>query len=160
MGEALTSHDEVELEIAAFMGPHIKRARIVLAVAGALYFVLGWLDYSNIADARAMLQHVSGSVPTPELERARHVVDLAYLVVMSAMVSGIANIVLAAIAGKKTMVAFYAAVAIFGVFSLIQIYVSGGVLLTSWIWWLTAIIVGLGFQAALKAEKLRSKSRV
>jgi hypothetical protein len=27
--------DLVELEIAAFMGPHIKRARIVLAAAGA-----------------------------------------------------------------------------------------------------------------------------
>jgi hypothetical protein len=85
----------------------------------------------------------------------QHVVDVAYLVVMSAIVAGIANIVLAAIAGKKTMVAFYAAVAIFGVFSLIQIYATGGLLLTSWIWWLTAIVVGLGFQAALKAEKLR-----
>ena len=161
MTEGLTPQSEVELEIAAFMGPHIKRARIVLAVAGALYCIAGYMDYSAVADARSWLKHVTDGAPmTPEIEHMQHVVNVAYLVVVSAIVAGIANIVLAAIAGTKTMIAFYAAVAIFGAFSLIQIYASGGLLLTSWIWWLTAIVVGMGFQAALKAERLRRAAPV
>jgi len=149
----------VELEIAAFMGPHIKRARIVLAIAGALYCIAGWMDYSRVAEVRAMLARAgAGMSRTPELARAEHIVNLAYLIVVGGIIAGVANIVLAAIAGTKTMVAFYAAVAIFAAYSLLQLYVSGGLLLTSWLWWLTAIVVGMGFQAALKAEKLRRRS--
>ena len=39
----------LELEIGAFMGPHIKRARIVLVIVGVLYAVWGYLNYSDIA---------------------------------------------------------------------------------------------------------------
>lgn len=146
----------VELEIAAFMGPHIKRARIVLAFAGALYCIAGWFDYARVAELRAMVARAAADAPhAPELARAQHIVDLAYVLVVGGIIAGVANIALAAIAGTKTMIAFYAAAAIFAAYSLLQLYVSHGLLLTNWLWWLTAIVVGMGFEAARKAEKLR-----
>ena len=73
--------------------------------------------------------------------------------------AGIANVGLAVIAGKKTMPAFYAAMAIFALISAVQIYASGGMLFTNLLWWLTLICLGMGFQAALKAERLRNRPR-
>jgi hypothetical protein len=148
----------VELEIAAFQGPHIKRARIMLFAVGVLNFVLGALSYSDVDQARQMLQRMEADhvYAHSALATAEHVVTLAYVLVVSAIVAGAANVVLAAIAGKKTMLAFYAAMAIFIAFSALQLYISGMVVFTSLIWWFTAIILGLGFTAARKAERLRA----
>ena len=144
--------NEVELEIAAFMGPHIKRARIVLVLVGLLYAIDGYRNY----DAVAQLREMTRGSELPEVERT---VTLLYAAVVFMIIAGIANIVLAAVAGKKTMLAFYAAMGIFVVHSAFLLYLSGGALITSWLWWLTAICLGLGFQAALKAERLRRDER-
>jgi hypothetical protein len=154
--------EQLELEIAAFQGPHIKRARIVLAALGALYFITGWLDYSKVAELRHRVERYGELYGRygEAFERVESAVTLAYAVVVGAIVAGIANMLLAAIAGKKTMPAFYAAAAIFVSYSLLQLYVSEGVLLSNVVWWLTAIVLGMGFFAALKAERMRASATV
>jgi hypothetical protein len=147
----LTDENLVELEIAAFQGPHIKRARIVLAVVGLIYIYWGWHSYDAIAKLRQIVNQASG----PDLYGAKSTVHLVYAVVVSWIVGGIAMFVLAGLAGKKTMLAFYAAVAVFGAVSLLELYASGGGLLTSLVWWMAAICLTLGFIAARKAEALR-----
>jgi len=148
----------VELEIAAFMGPHIQRARIVLVAIGLLYAIFGFMSYRDLAPLREMIDQargVSGDDPRfLEIQHQVSVLNIAVIVVISA---GIANIALAIVAGKKTMIAFYIAMGIFVVNSAVQIYVSGGMLLTNILWWITLICLGMGFQAALKAERLRER---
>lgn len=143
--------NEVELEIAAFMGPHIKRARIFLVLLGGLYAYMGYKAWDDVSGLRDMTKGVGGPLETLATQ--------LYVAVVMLVVFGVANVVLALIAGTKTMLAFYAAMGIFVVHSVYQLYISGGVLLTSWIWWLTLIILGMGFQAAYKAEKLRKGER-
>ncbi len=147
-------NEQIELEIAAFQGPHIKRARIVLAVAGMLYVWTGYRAYDAVAKLRDFINQIHDG--SPELDRAHHVVNLAYAVVMSSLIAGISMFVLAGIAGKKTMVAFYAAVAVFGVHTLLLLWASEGLVFTDFVWWATAICLTLGFTAARKAEKLRA----
>jgi hypothetical protein len=147
-------NEQIELEIAAFQGPHIKRARIVLAVAGLLYVWTGYRAYDSVAKARRMIDQLGDS--GPQLDQLHHMVNLAYTVVMSAIVAGVSMFVLAGIAGKKTMIAFYAAVAVFGVHTLILLDASDGLVFTDFVWWAVAICLTLGFSAARKADKLRA----
>jgi hypothetical protein len=144
----------VELEIAAFQGPHIKRARIVLAVAGLLYVWSGYQAYDAIAPLRNLILHATDT--SPEMAKWRGAVNLVYAVVVASMIAGVSMFVLAGVAGKKTMLAFYAAVAVFGGYSLLALYASDAAILTSVVWWATAICLTLGFSAARKAEKLRA----
>jgi hypothetical protein len=148
--------NEVELEIAAFMGPHIKRARIVLVLVGVLYLLSGYMNWDDISALREMVKDWPGGSGLDELKRQ---VSLAYAAVVIVIIAGIANIVLSAIAGVKTMFAFYAAMGIFAVHSVFLLYATGGAIVTNIIWWITAICLGMGFQAALKADKLRKGER-
>lgn len=149
--------DLLELEIAAFMGPHIKRARIALVLIGILYIYSAYTHYSTIAEWREALRGVSPNDPTgSELKRR---VDLAYFIIIFVGASGMANIALAAIAGRKTTFAIYTAMGIFAVHTLLQLYATEGLILTNWLWWITAIVLGMGFQAAYKARRLRSERR-
>ena len=147
-------NEQIELEIAAFQGPHIKRARIVLAVAGLLYVWTGYRAYDSVAKARDLINQAGEGGAL--LEQYQHVINLAYAVVMSAIIAGLSMFVLAGIAGKKTMLAFYAAVAVFGIHTLILLYASEGLVFTDFVWWAVAICLTLGFTAARKAEKLRA----
>src|SRR5690606_16543909 len=95
------SHEDlIELEIAAFMGPHIKRARIALVLIGALYIWSAYRSYDLIAELRTSMKGISRD--DADLGELKRLVDLAYVIVVFTGVSGVANIVLAAIAGKKT----------------------------------------------------------
>jgi hypothetical protein len=149
--------DLIELEIAAFMGPHIKRARIALVLIGALYIWSAYRAWGGISDAREAMKGISAS--DPDMGELKRLVDLAYFIVVFTGASGIANIVLAALAGTKTTFAIYTATGIFAVHTAIQLYATEGLIVTSWLWWVTAIVLGLGFQAAYKANQLR-RSRV
>src|SRR5436190_16217314 len=95
-------NEMTELEIAAFMTPHINRARIVLVAVGILYAVLGYLAYRDVSKLKQMID-AYGSANDPDLEPIRDAVTKAYMIVVFVMVAGVANIGLAAIAGKKTM---------------------------------------------------------
>ena len=149
--------DLIELEIAAFMGPHIKRARIALVLIGILYLYSVYTQYGMIAQWREAMRVVSSNDPFGgELKRR---VDLAYFLIIFIGASGVANIVLAAIAGTKTTFAIYTAMGIFAAHSLLQLYATEGLILTNWLWWITAIVLGMGFQAAYKAQKLRNERR-
>lgn len=149
---------QLELEIAAFMGPHIKRARIVLVMIGLLYAISGYMNYGDVKKYRDAVNAWRG--PHDSLfEKLQHNASLAYFAVVFVIAAGIANIVLAAIAGKKTTIAFYAAMAVFVAHSCLLLYISGGAIVTNIIWWLTAICLGMGFQAAMKADKLRRGQR-
>ena len=142
----------VDLEIAAFMTPHINRARIVLVAVGLLYAFLGWRAYGDVAELKRMLE---GYGDDPDLEELRSAVTLAYAIVVYVMVAGVANIILAIIAGKKTLLAFNIAGAIFLIHTGLQMWAAGGLFITSWVWWVTAISLAMGYTAALKAERLR-----
>ncbi|HEY5948416.1 MAG TPA: hypothetical protein VIV40_23125 [Kofleriaceae bacterium] len=153
--QPLSQAELTELEIGAFMGPHIKRARIALVLMGILYAVTAYLAYGDVSRARDMM-HAMGNT-SAEAARVKHLVDMAYYFVVFTGVAGIASIVLAAIAGTKTTFAMYAAVAIFAAHTLFQLYLGGVGFLLSWEWWLIAIVVGMGFQAAWKADQLRKE---
>ena len=141
-----------ELEIAAFMGPHIQRARFALALVGALYAVTAFLHYSDIAKLHDAMRAYSGD--SPEETAARHLVDNAYYFVVFTGVAGVANLVLAAIAGARATFAMYAAMGIFAAYTLFQLSL-GIPVFVDWVWWIIAIVVGMGFMAARKADKLR-----
>lgn len=153
------SQEEVELEIDAFMGPHIKRARIVLALAGVLYVIAGYFDYNHVADAKHLIDRAAAAGASgPVFDEARRVVSNANLLVITSIAAGVINIVLSAIGSQKKLAAFYGAVGVFGIISVIQLVLTNGALLFSWIWWLTAISVGLGAAAAHKASRLRRET--
>lgn len=144
-------NEMTELEIAAFMTPHINRARIVLVGVGILYAVLGYVAYRDVSQLKRMIDAYGGEAD----DAIKDAVNKAYLIVVFVMGAGVANILLAVIAGKKTMLAFNIAAGIFVIHTGIQMYVAGGLFLTSWVWWVTAIALGMGYTAAVKAEKLR-----
>ena len=149
--EPPVQEDLLELEIAAFMGPHIKRARIALVIVGLVYAFNAYLTYDDINALRELMRGDSSKLASA--------VNLAYYFVVATAVAGVANIFLAAIGGTKTTFAIYIAMAIFAAHSLFTLYVGGIMLFMSWIWWLTAISLGIGFQAAWKADQLRKTRR-
>ena len=147
-----TQAELTELEIAAFMGPHIKRARFALVLVGALYAVTAILHYTDIAKLRDAMRAYSGD--SPEIAAAKHLVDTAYYYVVFTGIAGVANIALAVIAGVRASFAMYAAMAIFVAYTLFQLLLDIPVFL-DWVWWIIAIVVGMGFMAARKADQLR-----
>ena len=156
------TNDLLELEIAAFQGPHIKRARIVLAITGALYVAWGLYHYGDVAKARELLAALGDESSAPGFARLQHAVTLAYALVIGAMIAGVANMVLAVLAGTKTMPAFYAAAAVFVAFTGLEMYVSSSnlLMLTDPLWWCLTIALGFGFFAALKAQRMRAERGV
>jgi hypothetical protein len=148
----------VELEIGAFMAPHINRARIVLVVVGVLYAFIGYKSYGDVNELRKLVNAWAANDSDPRLAELQSKVTLIYASVVFVLASGVANIVLAAIAGKKTMLAFNIAAGIFLVHTCLQLYVTKGVIFTSWVWWLTAIVLAMGYQAARKAYLLRKEA--
>lgn len=146
-----SKEDLLELEIAAFMGPHIKRARIALVLVGIVYAFNAYRSYGDVKHLRELMKGDSGELA--------HMVNMAYYYVIATAVAGVGNIILAAIGGTKTTFAMYIAMGIFAAHSLFGMYIGGVALFTSWIWWLTAICLGMGFQAAWKADQLRKQRR-
>ena len=153
-------NEQVELEIGAFMTPHINRARIMLVVIGILYVVLGYLAYKEIAPWKeaADAWERRGATNDEAVKELRNSIQIAYITVVYVMCAGVANVVLAVIAGKKTMLAFNIAAVIFIVHTLLQIWATKGTIFFSWLWWVTIIILGMGYQAAHKAYKLRQQA--
>lgn len=146
--------DLIELEIAAFMGPHIKRAQIAMVLIGLLYAWLAYSNYDQVAELRALMARSGDG--SSELKR---LVDLAYIIVVFTGIAGVANLVLAAFVPSKPTFAVYTATGIFGLHTALQLYATEGLILTNWQWWLTAIVLGMGFQAAYKAHQLRKSRR-
>jgi hypothetical protein len=135
-----------EVELATY----IKRARAALVLVGILY---AWTAYSNYDHLRPWRDGSMFEVePTDELER---LIDLAYFIIVFTGIASGANVVLAAIVGKYTAFAAYAALGIFTVYTALRLYQTDGRCLSSWLWWVTAIVLGTGFQAAYKANQLR-----
>jgi hypothetical protein len=139
----------VELKMASY----IKRARIALVLIGILY---AWTAYGNYDHLRPWRDgSMFENEPTGEIKR---LIDLAYFIIVFTGIASVANIMLAAIAGKKTTFAIYTAMGIFAVYTALRLYQTNGHYLSSWLWWMIALVLGMGFQAAYKANQLR-KSR-
>ncbi|HEY5923167.1 MAG TPA: hypothetical protein VIV11_15920 [Kofleriaceae bacterium] len=156
--QAAQPHEDlIELEIGAFMGPHIKRARIALALVGILYAITSYLNYDEMVQWREWA--ASASASDPAIAAIKWKIDFSYFIVWFIGLSSIANIVLAAIAGKKPTFAIYTATGIFAVHTALVLWAIGALIVTSWIWWITLIVLGMGFQAAYKAQKLRKERR-
>lgn len=130
------------------MGPHIKRARIALVLVGIVYLFTAYRSFGTVTTLRALVTASSSSLG--------HQIDLAYYFVIATIVAGLGNLVLAAIGGTRTTAAMYIATAVFAGHSLFELSITGALLLTSWLWWLTAICLGMGFQAAWKADQRRN----
>ena len=144
--------DETELEIAAFQGPHIKRARIVLVAVGILYCIVGYTNYDDVKQLKEMIAEVGS-------DNLKTSVNIAYAAIVFLMIAGVANVVLAIVAGQHAVGAMYIAMGIFVVHTCFQLYLGGGMIFSNLFWWLTAICIGMGFQAALKTQKLRKERR-
>lgn len=135
------------------MASYIKRARVALVLIGILYAWTAYGNYDRLVPWRdgTMFE----TEPTGEIKR---LVDLAYFIIVFTGIASVANFLLAAIAGKKTTFAIYTAMGIFAVYTALRLYQTNGRCLSSWLWWLTAVVLGMGFHAACKANQLR-KSR-
>ena len=143
--------DHIELEIAAFQGPHIKRTRILLALLGVFYLFDAYMNWGEIAEWRAVLAGSEGQLVDK--------VNLAYYFLIASIVVGVSNFVLAAIAGTKTTFAMYIAMALFVFHVVFETVVTDVSVFMDYKLWLMAIVMGFGFQAALKADKMRRERR-
>jgi hypothetical protein len=140
----LRSSNLVELEMALY----IKRVRIALVLIGVLYAWTAYGNYNHLTPWRdgSMFE----SEPTGEIKR---LIDLAYCIIVFTGIASVANLVLAAIAGKKTTFAIYISMGIFAIYTALRVYQTNGRYLSTWLWWTTAIVLGIGFQAAYQQRK-------
>jgi len=132
------------------LASYVRRARIALVLIGILY---AWTAYGNYHHLRPWRD---GSMfvnqPTGELGR---LIDLAYFIVVFTGIASVANLVLAAIGGRRTTLAIGAALGVFAVYTALRLYQTDGRYLSTWQWWVTALALGIGVQAAYKANQLR-----
>ena len=140
LNQPLSQHEQTELEIAAFMGPHIKRARIALVLIGLLYLLIAYLNWGDVSRVRDTIRAL-GDGGGPEIATAKHNIDMAYYFLLATAFAGVASIALAPFASVKS--------------TLFQVYLGGAASLLSWEFILIAIVIGMGLQAAWKADKLR-----
>jgi hypothetical protein len=141
----------VDLELAAA----IKRARIGLVLIGLLYACTA---YGNYAHLRPWLD---GSLLDQEpVGRLKALIDLAYFIIVFTGIASVANVVLAAIAAKRTTFAVCAATGIFAVYTALRLYQTDGRYLSDWLWWVTAIALGMGCRAAYTASQLRTSRQL
>jgi hypothetical protein len=131
------------------MGPHVKRARIALLLVGILFAVSAYLKYGDISDLRKMVRGEGGEMES--------LVNMAYYFIVATIIAGVANIFFAAIGGSNPTLAIYGATGVFGLYTMFALYVGGIILFTSWVWWLTTIVLVIAFQAVYKAEQLRKQ---
>jgi hypothetical protein len=149
---------QVELEIAAFMGPHIKRARIALFLVGALYVVLGALDWSYLGEVRARIADAKayGWAVEPEYESA---VTFAYILVVTSVGAGMVQMLLALAAGKRTMLAFNIGLALWIAELGLNVFANGPAIFFGWVFWVVTFFLVFGYVAAYKAQQLRAGRR-
>jgi hypothetical protein len=120
---------------------------------GILY---AWTAYGNYDHLRPWRDGtLLAEEPTGELAE---LIDVAYFIIVFTGIAGVANVMLAAIAGKRTTLAMSVAMGIFAVYTALRFYQTSGRYSPTWLWWMTAIALGMGVQAAYKASQLR-KSR-
>ncbi|MGE0871544.1 MAG: hypothetical protein AB7P03_23495 [Kofleriaceae bacterium] len=144
-------------------GLYIKLARIALVLIGVLY---AWTAYANY-DRFMGVCKVPGSAAEwgsclglvfPADDPLGELVHRYHFIIVLAGVAAAVNVVLAAIAGKKTTFAIYTATGIFAVYTSLSLYQMSGLVFT-WKWSVTAIVLGLGLQAASKANQWRESRR-
>ena len=137
------------------MASYIKRARIALVLIGILYAWTAYGNYDRLGPWRdgSMFE----SEPTGEMKR---LIDLAYFIIVFTGIASVASFLLAPIAGKKTTFAIYTAMGIFAVYTALRLYQTDGRYLSTWLWWTTAVVLGMGFRAAHKANQLRNSRQV
>ena len=129
---------------------YVRRARVVLVLLGIRY---AWTAYGNFKNLRPWMDgSMFETEPTGDLKQF---IDLAFYIMVFTGIASIANVVLAAIADKKTTFAIYAAMGIFAVYTALRLYQTEGRYLSNWLWWATAILLGIGCHAAFKANQLR-----
>lgn len=141
----------VERELTSY----VTRARIALVLVGILY---AWTAYGNYDHLRPWRDgSMFANEPTGELKR---LIDLAYFIVVFTGIASVASFLLAVFAGARTTLAIYAATGIFAIYTALRLYQTNGRYLSAWLWWVTAIVLGLGLQAAYKAKQLRQSRQL
>jgi len=153
-----------EHRVALEMASHIKRARIALVLSGILYAWAAYGSYDRIMGMCRAFQFPAAwgegsclSIAFPPDDPIGRLVARYLFIIVLAGIAATVNLAFAAIARKRLTIAIYTAVGIFAVYTALSLYQMAG-LLSTWVWWLTAIVLGLGVQAAAKANQLH-KSR-
>ncbi|MEO6777450.1 MAG: hypothetical protein ABI467_31275 [Kofleriaceae bacterium] len=154
----------IEPELAAIMGSHITRARIALVLIGILYAWTAYSNYGRIMGICGLFKFPADwgegsclSIAFPPDNPIGSLVGRYYFIIVLTGIAAVVNVALAGIAGKKTTLAICTAMGIFAVYTPLRLYEMSG-LLSTWEWWVTAIVLGMGFQAAYQANQL-CKSR-
>jgi hypothetical protein len=146
MPDPRSADHDLEHELASY----VRRARIALVLIGVLY---AWVAYGNYDHLRPWRDGTMfANEPTGEIKR---LIDLAYFLVVFTGVASVANLVLAAIGGRRTTLAIGAAAGVFATYTALRLYQTDGRYLSTWQWWVTALALGIGVQAAYKANRLR-----
>jgi hypothetical protein len=146
MPDPRSADHDLEHELASY----VRRARIALVLIGVLY---AWVAYGNYDHLRPWRDGTMfANEPTGEIKR---LIDLAYFLVVFTGVASVANLVLAAIGGRRTTLAIGAAAGVFAIYTALRLYQTDGRYLSTWQWWVTALALGIGVQAAYKANRLR-----
>jgi hypothetical protein len=152
---AASKHDVIEPATAATIGGHVARARVALVLVGVLYAWAAYWNNYHLAPWR------DGTMFADELTgELAWLVNFHHFLNVFTVSAGLVTVVLAAIAGKQTAFAIYTAVGIFVVYTALRIYQTDGQYLSTWRWWMTAIVLGMGFQAAYKANRLRRSQQL
>jgi len=157
-----TKEEQTQLEIDAFMGPHIKRARIALFIIGGLYLISTALAWSDVRELRAALEeYANAAVSSSEAAKARQLANVALYITVGFGIAGFMTMVFAAMAGTRTTFAMYGAAAIFTAVTLLQIWANGiAQLMISPLFYIVVIVIGFGVSAAWKANALRRERGV
>ena len=123
----------------------MRRARVALVVLGLFYAWTAWGNYYHLRPWRD--GSLLATEPTGELGR---LIELSFVIVVFTGIASVASLALAAIA--RTKLAVGSAIGIFAVYTALRLYQTEGRCLTSWLWWLTAIVLGVGVEAAFRAS--------
>lgn len=143
------------------LNSYIKRARIALVSIGILY---AWAAYGS----HERLMGICGvfnfpaergegsclSLVFPPDDPIGALVDRYRFIIILASIAAAVTVGLAAIAGKRTALAVYTAIGMFAVYTPLSLHQMTG-LLSTWVWWVTALALGLGFHATSRANQRR-----
>ena len=137
-------------EIDAVRRSHIRRLRIGLLLIGIVYLWSAGLGYYHLMPWRDGTMFVAP--PKGELGR---LIALSYFIIVFAVIAGVGNLVLAAIADKKATLAIVVAIGSFAVYTTLRLYQTNGRFLSVWNWWVSALVLCIGLHAVYKANQLR-----
>ena len=136
------------------MPPYIKLARIALVLTGILYAWAAYENYDRVMGICSVFEFPEEwgegsclSLVFPPDNPIGELVDRYHFIIVLGGIAAAATVVLAAIAGNRIRFAIYTAMGIFAVYTSLSLSHMTR-LFSTWEWWVTAIVLGMGGLAA------------